>query len=150
MIRTAKRSASRAAAALALLALLGCAKPYEPAVDMTGHSKAEYDNVLLLCRENAEEMDVLRGVVPGAVAGAALGAASGALLGSAGSGAATGVGAGAIAGGAAGSAYGPATREMTGRDPHEGFVRDCLRQHGYKLLDEAPAAPPASAGGAQP
>lgn len=123
-------------------------KEYEPAVDMTGHTKAQYDYDLTLCRENAKELDILPGVAIGVVAGAGLGGAFGALAGDAGAGAAIGVPAGAIAGGAAGSLYQPGKIALEGQDPHAAYVRDCLKGRGYDLLDLEPAE--AERAGAEP
>lgn len=138
--------------AIILLAagLSACAFPkeYEPVVDMTGHTKAEYDYDLTLCRENAKELDILPGVAIGVVAGAGLGGAFGALAGDAGAGAAIGVPAGAIAGGAAGSLYQPGKIALEGQDPHAAYVRDCLKGRGYTLLDLEPAE--AERAGAEP
>jgi uncharacterized protein YcfJ len=139
--------------AAALTGLAACARyhEYQPKVDMTGHTQAQYDYDLLLCRENARELDVLKGAPIGVIAGTALGAGAGALAGDAGMGAATGAPAGAIAGAAAGSLYGQVETVRTGVDPHAVEIRQCLEQRGYKILDPAPtpaAAPPAPA--AQP
>ncbi len=125
-------------------------KEYEPVVDMTGHTKAQYDYDLTLCRENAKELDILPGVAIGVVAGAALGGAFGAIAGDAGNGAAIGVPAGAIAGGAAGSLYQPGKIALEGQDPHAGYVRDCLKGRGYTLLDLEPAGAERAGGDNQP
>ena len=144
--------------AIILLALLlacagmsGCSFPkeYQPDVDMTGHTKAQYDYDLTLCRENAKQLDILPGAVLGVVAGAGLGGAFGAIAGDAGAGAAIGTPAGAIAGAAAGSLYQPGKIALDGQDPHAGYVRNCLKERGYTLLDAEPAGP-AEGGGGQP
>ncbi len=129
-------------ALLALAALASCADypEYQPVVDMAGHAKAAYDYDLLLCRENARELDVLKGAVIGALAGAALGAGIGAATGSAAGGAVLGTTAGIVGGGGAGSLHGSAATAQTGRDPHEGDIRRCLKARGYRLLDEEPPA----------
>ena len=126
----------------AFLALAACAFPpeYKPVVDMTGHTQAQYDYDLTLCRENAKQLYILPGVAIGVVAGAATGAGVGAVTSDAGSGAATGVGIGAVSGGAAGSLYPTAKTATTGVDPLAGQIRQCLEQHGYTLLDPSPVA----------
>ena len=145
-------TAARIAIILLTAGLSACTFPkeYEPVVDMTGHSKAQYDNDLTLCRENAKEFDILPGVAIGAVVGAALGGAFGAIAGDAGSGAATGVPAGAIAGGAAGSLYQPAKIALGDQDPHASYVRDCLKERGYTLLEPEPAEAERGNGDGQP
>ncbi len=125
-------------------------KEYEPAVDMTGHTRAQYDYDLTLCRENAKELDILPAVAIGVVAGAGLGGAFGALAGDAGAGAAIGVPAGAIAAGAAGSLYQPGKIALEGQDPHAADVRDCLKGRGYTLLDLEPAEAERAGGEPQP
>ena len=124
--------------ACAEMAACSFPKEYEPVVDMAGHTQAQYDYDLTLCRENAKELDILPGVAIGVVVGAGLGGAFGALAGDAGNGAAIGVPAGAIAGGAAGSLYQPAKISLEGTDPHANYVRECLKGRGYTLLDLAP------------
>jgi len=131
-----------------LPALAACALggEYEPVVDMTGHSKSEYDYDLLVCQENAKQPYIAAGLVFGAFGGAALGAGIGALTSSAGTGAAIGAGAGALGGAAAGSLYGPATAASSVADPLAGAVRSCLEERGYKVLDPAPEMHAASEG----
>jgi outer membrane lipoprotein SlyB len=128
--------------ALAACALNG---EYEPVVDMTGHTKSQYDYDLLVCRENAKQPYIAGGLVFGALGGAALGAGIGALTGSAGTGAAIGAGAGAVGGAAAGSLYGPGTAQLSNTDPLAGAVRRCLEERGYKVLDPEPAEPSTAA-----
>ncbi|HLI13628.1 MAG TPA: hypothetical protein VKY65_18705 [Alphaproteobacteria bacterium] len=128
--------------ALACLAMLGaCAgvPEYRPAVDMTGHTQAQYDFDLEVCREDAAQIDILRGAAIGAIAGTAIGAGAGTFLGDTGVGAVTGLAGGALAGGAAGSLYGKAETARSGSDPDAPFIRSCMAQRGYVLLD--PAAP---------
>lgn len=137
-----KRAAIRVLGAFLALSSLGaCAsyREYEPTVDMAGHTKANYDYTLLLCRENAKELDILRGAGLGVVVGTALGAGIGAVTGSALTGAAAGAGGGVMAGAAAGSLYGPANIALGNPDPHAGEIRRCLEARGYTLLDPAPA-----------
>jgi hypothetical protein len=135
-----------ALAPLALLAACATYREYEPVVDMAGHTKAAFDYDLLVCRENAKELDVLRGLPFGVIGGAALGSAAAAAAGgSVLAGTATGAAGGAIAGAAAGSLYGRATTAITGRDPHTGEIRQCLQARGYTLLDPDPLAPPTPA-----
>src|SRR5579875_965098 len=131
MMTDAMPRAFAAVGALACIAMLGaCAgvPEYRPAVDMTGHTQAQYDFDLEVCREDAAQIDILRGAAIGAIAGTATGA-----------GAVTGLAGGALAGGAAGSLYGKAETARSGSDPDAPFIRSCMAQRGYVLLD--PAAP---------
>ena len=121
-----------ALAALAALAACGDQKPYVPQVDMTGHTKGQYDYDLLTCQENARQQDIAPAVVIGATAGAALGAAGGAIAGNAASGVALGTMAGAMGGGAGASAYDDvATSKGSNRMVIR--IRECMAAKGYTL-----------------
>jgi hypothetical protein len=126
---------SKILTALAMTAALtacGNQKPYVPQVDMTGHTKGQYDYDLLTCQENARQEDIVPAVVIGVTAGAALGAAGGAIAGNAGSGAALGAMAGAVGGGAGASAYDDvATSKGSSRMVTR--IRECMAAKGYKL-----------------
>lgn len=126
---------SRIVTALALAAALtacGDKKPYTPQVDMTGHTKGQYDYDLLTCQENARQQDIAPAVVLGVTAGAALGAAGGAIAGSAASGAALGAMAGAVGGGAGASAYDDVATS-NGSNRMVVRIRECMAAKGYKL-----------------
>jgi predicted small lipoprotein YifL len=106
------------------LAACGDKKPYVPQVDMTGHTKGQYDYDLLTCQENARQQDIAPGVVLGATAGVAAGAIGG--------NAALGAMAGVAAGGAGTSAYDDiATSNGSNRMVIR--IRECMAAKGYKL-----------------
>lgn len=136
----------------ALLGVAACTTipEYQPVVDMTGHTKTQYDYDLTLCRENAKQIDILAGGAIGIIAGTALGAGIGAAAGDAGFGAATGAAGGVLGGAAAGSLYGTGKTAATGVDPHTGFVRKCLKERGYTLLDPDPTQTPPKPAAGQP
>lgn len=127
---------SKTLAVLAVAALLtacGDKKPYVPQVDMTGHTKGQYDYDLLVCQENARQMDIAPAVVIGVTAGAALGAAGGAIAGgAAGTGAAIGAAGGGILGGAGASAYDDVATSK-GSNRMVTRIRECMAAKGYKL-----------------
>lgn len=111
-------------AVAAALAACGDKKPYVPQVDMTGHTKGQYDYDLLTCQENARQQDIAPGVVLGATAGTALGAIGG--------NAALGAMAGVAAGGAGTSAYDDiATSKGSNRMVTR--IRECMAAKGYTL-----------------
>lgn len=126
---------------LALAGLAACTTypQYEPKVDMAGHTQRDYDYDLEVCRENAKQLDMLKGVGIGAIAGTLMGAGIGSLTGDAAVGAATGAAGGALTGAAAGSLYEPGKTALTGTDPHAAEIRQCLQQRGYTLLEPEPA-----------
>ena len=108
----------------AALAACGDKKPYVPQVDMTGHTKGQYDYDLLTCQENARQQDI----APGVVLGATVGTAAGAIGGNA----ALGAMAGVAAGGAGTSAYDDiATSKGSNRMVIR--IRECMAAKGYKL-----------------
>ncbi|MGE0094856.1 MAG: hypothetical protein AB7M05_07675 [Alphaproteobacteria bacterium] len=108
----------------AALAACGDKKPYVPQVDMTGHTKGQYDYDLLTCQENARQQDI----APGVVLGATVGVAAGAIGGNA----ALGAMAGVAAGGAGTSAYDDiATSKGSNRMVIR--IRECMAAKGYTL-----------------
>ena len=108
----------------AALAACGDKKPYVPQVDMTSHTKGQYDYDLLTCQENARQQDI----APGVVLGATVGTAAGAIGGNA----ALGAMAGVAAGGAGTSAYDDiATSKGSNRMVIR--IRECMAAKGYKL-----------------
>ena len=111
-------------AVAAALAACGDKKPYVPQVDMTGHTKGQYDYDLLVCQENARQQDVAPGVVLGATAGVAAGAIAG--------NAALGAMAGAVAGGAATSGYDDVATSK-GSNRMVVRIRECMAAKGYKI-----------------
>lgn len=134
---------SRRVGALGLALLLSaCAATpqYRPKVDMAGKTPAEYDYDLLICRENARQVDIVMGVAIGVVAGAALGALGGAIAGDAGTGAAIGAASGAVAGGAVASASNDVKAANAAEDPMAKRIRACMTERGYTVLD-GPAKP---------
>lgn len=137
-----KRSSRRAGALGLALLLSACTATaqYQPKVDMAGKTQAEYDYDLLICRENARQVDIAMGVVIGVVAGAALGALGGAIAGDAGTGAAIGAAGGAVVGGAAASAHGDIKAANAAEDPMAKRIRACMTERGYTVLD-GPAKP---------
>ncbi|MFO0997758.1 MAG: hypothetical protein U1F33_13840 [Alphaproteobacteria bacterium] len=137
-------SALRAATLLALSALLAaCAEPapYQPLVDMSGRTEADYKYDLLYCREAARQRDIATGVGIGVLAGAALGPVVGAASGAgAGVGVATGVPAGAVAGGTAASVHDQAIDAQ-----FKDSIDRCMVDRGWTLRNPQPAdlsAPP--------
>lgn len=122
-------------AVAAALAACGDKKPYVPQVDMTGHTKGQYDYDLLVCQENARQQDVAPGVVLGATAGVAAGAIAG--------NAALGAMAGAVAGGAGASAYDDVATSK-GSNRMVVRIRECMAAKGYKVtgLDSQDANDP--------
>lgn len=114
-----------ALAVAATLAACGDKKPYVPQVDMTGHTKGQYDYDLLVCQENARQQDVAPGVVLGATAGVAAGAIAG--------NAALGAMAGAVAGGAATSGYDDVATSK-GSNRMVVRIRECMAAKGYKVI----------------
>lgn len=116
----------------AALTACGDKKPYTPQVDMTGHTKGQYDYDLLTCQENARQQDIAPAVVLGVTAGAALGAAGGAIAGNAASGVALGAMAGAVGGGAGASAYDDVATS-NGSNRMVTRIRECMAAKGYKL-----------------
>ena len=111
-------------AVAAALAACGDKKPYVPQVDMTGHTKGQYDYDLLVCQENARQQDVAPGVVLGVTAGAAGGAIAG--------NAALGAMVGAVAGGAATSGYDDVATSK-GSNRMVVRIRECMAAKGYKI-----------------
>ena len=108
----------------AALAACGDKKPYTPQVDMTGHTKGQYDYDLLTCQENARQQDI----APGVVLGATVGVAAGAIGGNA----ALGAMAGVAAGGAGTSAYDDVATS-NGSNRMVIRIRECMAAKGYTL-----------------
>jgi outer membrane lipoprotein SlyB len=116
---------------LALLSgLVGCARSYEPIVDMQGVDAVQYQQDLEACRAYAEQVNVggeaATGTGIGAVFGSALGAIAGAFGGEAGKGAALGASLGGVTGGAKGTASGVQGQHQV--------IANCLRHRGYAVL----------------
>lgn len=127
---------------LALAGVAACTTypQYQPKVDMAGHTARDYEYDLDVCRENARQLDILKGVGIGVIAGTLMGAGIGSVTGDAGIGAATGVAGGTLAGAAAGSLYEPGKTALVGTDPHAAEIRQCLQERGYTVLEPGPTA----------
>jgi outer membrane lipoprotein SlyB len=112
------------------LALVACARSYEPIVDTYGVDPARYEADLDDCRAYAEQVSPLEeaggGALLGGAIGAALGAIAGAFSGDAGTGAAVGAAVGGAGGGISGGAEGVAGQRQV--------IRNCMSGRGYSIL----------------
>ncbi len=111
--------------------LAGCARPYQPIVDLKEVNLLAYEQDLAECRALAGQVDVggetIGAGLVGAAIGAAIGAATGAVVGAPGTGAAFGAAAAGTTGLASGAAHGVATQEQV--------LRRCLDGRGYRVLN---------------
>lgn len=112
------------------LALAGCAKSYEPIVDMKGVDQARYQQDLGECRAYAEKVSPAGEAATSGVIGAGIGAALGAIVGAFTGGAGTGAALGAGVGGAGGAASGG----LHGVEGQKQVINNCLRHRGYAVL----------------
>lgn len=112
------------------VALAGCAKSYEPIVDMKGVDQARYQQDLSECRAYAERVSPAGEAATGGLLGAGIGAALGAIFGAFGGGA----GSGAALGGAVGGAGGAASGGLHGAEGQKQVINSCLRGRGYSVL----------------
>jgi outer membrane lipoprotein SlyB len=122
------------AALSALVGLSGCAgADFRPVVDMSGHTQAQYDEVLVACQRDARGVrnntDIAEDVGIGALGGAALGVVGGAIAGNPG----LGAGVGALVGAVGGGGY----KEIETENREETVVKNCLSSHGFTVLGEA-------------
>jgi hypothetical protein len=121
---------SALAVPLAVLALAGCARSYEPIVDMKGVDQARYQQDLAECRTYAEKVSPAGEAATGGLIGGGIGAALGAIIGAFGGGAGTGAAIGAGVGGAGGAASGG----LRGVEGQKQVINNCLRHRGYAVL----------------
>jgi len=112
------------------IALAGCAKSYEPIVDMKGVDAARYQQDLAECRTYAERVSPAGEAATGGLLGAGIGAALGAIVGAFGGGAGGGAAIGASVGGAGGAASGG----LHGVEGQKQVINNCLRGRGYSVL----------------
>ncbi len=115
--------------AAACLVAAGCARFYEPAVDLKGADQAKYEADLAQCRDQAEQSVA---EAPPVVGGAIVGALFGALLGFSATGpfdGGTGTAIGAAAGGAAGAVLGG----LVVSSKQVKAIDGCLLSRGYTV-----------------
>lgn len=123
----------RLSAVALFLVLAGCARTWNPVVDMQtqGFDNARYSGDLAYCRQLAAQVSPTEEGMLGALAGGALGAATGAALG-----AATGnVGRGAAIGAAGAGVLGAGAGISHGASSQMDVIRNCLRGRGYNVLN---------------
>jgi hypothetical protein len=112
------------------IGLSACAgADYRPVVDMTGHTKAQYNHDLALCQYQARSVRNNGNEAKDAAIGAVGGAGGGALLGAIGGNAALGAGVGALAGLVGTAGY----KEAQTENREEDVVKRCMRSKGFTI-----------------
>ena len=111
--------------------LAACAgADYQPVVDMTGHTQAQYDRDLAQCQEKARSVRNNDDEAEDAGLGALGGAAGGAVLGAIGGNAGLGAGVGALAGLVGGGGY----KEAQTENREQRIITNCMRARGFTIL----------------
>jgi hypothetical protein len=113
------------------IGLSACAgADYRPVVDMTGHTKAQYNHDLALCQYQARSVRNNGDEAKDAAIGAVGGAGGGALLGAIGGNAGLGAGVGALAGLVGTTGY----KEAQTESREENVVKNCMRAKGFTIF----------------
>jgi outer membrane lipoprotein SlyB len=111
--------------------LAACAgADYRPAVDMTGHTQAQYDRDLAMCQNQARSVRNNEDEAEDAGLGAIGGAAGGAVLGAIGGNAGLGAGVGALTGLVGAGGY----KEAQTENREQRIITKCMRAHGFNVL----------------